>query len=92
MIRVDRFWDGDSITGDEPPTRQYAVEVEKNLDRAACELVRQAQICKTGDLTAALGPHPTGDRVSYFYGEGSARTMVFKNLYCVKVGEKPPQH
>jgi hypothetical protein len=71
------------------PTNYLALPMERDLDRGACELVKEGKIRNQHRMYESARPIPDGVMLTTPLGD---KTQVITTKYlCLRAGEKPPE-
>jgi hypothetical protein len=71
------------------PTNHLALPIERDLDRGACELVKEGKIRNQHRLFDSARPFPDGVMLQTS-SSGRILTIITQYL-CLRAGEKPPE-
>jgi hypothetical protein len=87
---LSQTWKGETSAGT-PPSSEIELEIEKDLDRGACELVRQGKIRAAQRSAKDFISRESEDGVIYSYksADPGSRTMRFEHFLCLAAGQRP---
>jgi len=71
------------------PTNHLAVPMERDLERGACEIVKEGKIRNKHRLFESARPFPDG--VMLHISRGDMLQTITTQYLCLRAGEKPPE-
>jgi hypothetical protein len=94
LWEVVETYNSDALAGEKvgPPSVKSEWPAEIDLDRTACELVRQSKIRAAQQRSADSRYSLSENGVTFHSGEGAERKMFFEGFYCVAAPRFPPGH